>query len=433
MLVSDIDTGSTVVIWELPISLFCLCLPVSFWQAILGMMSNRLKSIVMKRNVMNFFLLSSLSIMFACSSDSDLDNFASVPIETKSQPIEIIDVDCQIEAIEAFNNMLKTFNSSVLKSGTQMIYPEYYGGSYINSDDKLVILTKKNANFSRDAISFTNNNVIVTEECDYSYNELLQLSANIFAEKASNINKNITDNYNRVSVCEDINRVAVYLLEYSEERMNEFKNTISNSPAIIFRQGQEEVEQSKTLNPGQYICSPTDDISIGYRAKRNNIPGFVTAAHGIASNSNDILDIIPEKIGTCTYKWRGGSVDAAFIETIAGVSISNILNGSNEVLSTDILMPPVGAIINMRGGETPHSWGKVTDINDEVSYTSGYSYTNLISAEYSSKEGDSGGIVYLYNSSQNKRYIVGIHQGSGTEAHLCKAGLVNEKLSLTLY
>lgn len=143
MLVSDIDTGSTVVIWELPISLFCLCLPVSFWQAILGMMSNRLKSIVMKRNVMNFFLLSSLSIMFACSSDSDLDNFASVPIETKSQPIEIIDVDCQIEAIEAFNNMLKTFNSSVLKSGTQMIYPEYYGGSYINSDDKISNINQK--------------------------------------------------------------------------------------------------------------------------------------------------------------------------------------------------------------------------------------------------------------------------------------------------
>lgn len=387
----------------------------------------------MKRNAIKFVLLSSLSMMFACSSDMDLDNLNSIPIETKSQFTEITDVDCQMEAIIAFNNMFNTFNSSVLRSGNKIVYPEYYGGAYINNEDKLVVLTKKNADFSREASLFTNNNTIVTKECDYSYNELLQLSASIFEQKKNQLNKNVTDNYNRVSVREDLNRIAVYLLEYSEEKINEFKSTISNSPAIIFRQGQEESEQSKTLNPGQYICSPTDDISVGYRAKRNNIPGFVTAAHGIASNSNDILDITPEQVGTCTYKVRQGSVDAAFIATFPSVSISNILNGSNEILSTDILIPPVGAIINMRGGETPHSWGKVTDINDEVTYSSGYSYTNLISAEYSSAAGDSGGIVYLYNSSQNKRYIVGIHQGSGTEAHLCKAGLINEKLNLTLY
>lgn len=37
---------------------------------------------------------------------------------------------------------------------------------------------------------------------------------------------------------------------------------------------------------------------------------------------------------------------------------------------------------------------------------------DLVSADYKSAEGDSGGIVYTYISSSNTRYTVGVHKGS---------------------
>lgn len=82
------------------------------------------------------------------------------------------------------------------------------------------------------------------------------------------------------------------------------------------------------------------------------------------------------------------------------------------------------------GGYIQSTTVKVVDDNDNVRFT------DMTSANYTSNEGDSGGIIYTYLSSKNVRYTVGIHHGSvpgGNTAVFTKASNALSILGLERY
>ena len=57
-----------------------------------------------------------------------------------------------------------------------MSYPDYYAGAYLNDEDKLVIKIKDpSANAKQSLQSITQNETLIFEEAEYSYDELNEI------------------------------------------------------------------------------------------------------------------------------------------------------------------------------------------------------------------------------------------------------------------
>lgn len=188
------------------------------------------------------------------------------------------------------------------------IYPDYFGGMYIDKDDRLVIQIIQNEisvsnieEYLKLTSGYSNANL---EYVKYSYKELNEIH-NAILDYFLSDNKSV----NIVGVYIDVlsNHVVVELKEKSEDTIKLFKEKISDSPMIWFEQGQ-IFEVISDLNPGDSygICS------FAYRARLSGKNGIVTAAHCVSSGQN-------LSFGTVKKWQRSGSIDAAWIET----------NGSN--------------------------------------------------------------------------------------------------------
>lgn len=75
---------------------------------------------------------------------------------------------------------------------------------------------------------------IVYENCDYSYNEL-----------------------------------QCVMDELSDEAINNFKENVCDSDAIVFEQGNGPAQLEVNVNAGSLISTDSATASVGYRVKRN--------------------------------------------------------------------------------------------------------------------------------------------------------------------
>ena len=193
------------------------------------------------------------------------------------------------------------------------IYPEYFGGFYIDIYGNLVILVVKSAMIEAQGITNASISDIqfaetITREVGFSYNELIDMFRFL----------NKVPVYLASSWHVDVmkNRIVVNLVELNDESIFYFKQTIVDSPMIVFMESPESCfdlinytnESNYLLNdinthemvifnqgvinlmPGRALYySPTminfrrRAGSIGYRAfnmDNNGRVGFVTTAHG---------------------------------------------------------------------------------------------------------------------------------------------------------
>lgn len=393
----------------------------------------------MKYKLLNFWLLMAIAIFTACSEEDLKDSSVVDGAMTKSDtPFMEKSIDNQKEAVDSYREMLISFGQTKTRSVASGEYPNYYGGSYINEDGKLVIFVLGDIHKGKSKLTnITSNNEIITIPADYSFNLLNAVMDTIDAFKLNEANKQYCTNFNWWAIQDDQNRVVVALDDFSDDAIKEFKKHVSNSPAIVFKKstGGHEEHANVNVDPGIYVYSPTDDLSIGYRAANNYYEGVVTAAHGI-EQYNDLL-MNGKVFAQCTKRNRGGEVDAAWCPiTDSNYQPTNYIGGNKSmILSTQTDQPGKGTVVNMHG-QINQSYGVITNTRASVTYKSGYSYTNITDATYDSDKGDSGAIVYSYVSSTGYRYTLGIHQGASTDgktAHFCKADLINQKLGIFRY
>lgn len=355
-------------------------------------------------------------------------------IAMEKESLSKFDDDFLVKQEESAINYDRLINSFGLSRSTEPNYPDTYGGSYIDDNGELVIYVKEIGTrrdaFVQNTEELLGSNNFRIEDATFSYNELVSLMNELNTYKNTH-NNDVTNNFNYYWLSDKSNNIVVELDNMSAENIAAFKAQVSDSPIITFKQADGPMMPEININPGQSIRT-VGSGSMGYRAKKGEKIGFVSAGH--MGNLNDIVYVGNVAVGKITSKQASGKVEATFIEvTNSDYTPSNTINGTSNVLSTKTSQPGVGTVINKCGASTGATSGKIISTNATIT-VNGVTYTDVTTADYSSDGGDSGGIVYSYVSSTNTRYTLGTHSFSdGTTRSFIKADNTNSALGLSRY
>jgi streptogrisin B len=358
-----------------------------------------------------------------------LITFLSIMSYAQESETTYIDAEAQESACQAYDNLMNSFPMS--RETGRKIYPDYYGGSFINDEDKLVVYVTNMDNVLALGAVLDSDDVVF-QICEYSYNELNTIMDELNAYKLENSEDHISKEFNYYGLFDSENRIIVKLDNFSEENISEFRENVYDSDAIIFEPANGSAVMEVNVNPGGTISDGTGNGSVGFRVKIGDVIGFTTAGHVIGAN--ELLYYGGTEFAQCTISQRSGNVDVAFcVITDNSYSLTNTLEGTSNTLSTTISEPGVGTVINKIGATTNHTSGEITSTNVSINFA-GTLITNLTEADYSSDNGDSGGVVYSYISSTNTRYTLGIHTGSGHgKRFYTKANHINAALGSVRY
>lgn len=302
-----------------------------------------------------------------------------------------------IKNSNAVNNAEQIRNSFGKDEKGNIVYPNFFGGIYINDEDDLVIqlvksygdleTIRKNEEFANIFDIDKNANI---EYVDYSQNELDKLynkAISLFMD--NKLPKEVVALY----IDTIGNRVVIELSDDSTAIINKLKKIISDSNAITFKKGEEAV-YTANINAGGYI-SPLG-CSVGYRARVGSSgKGFVTAAHCASLNTT------VTGFGVVAKRKLGGNMDAEWINS---ASVSNTPTNNwqaippytvpSGTLSTTVVTSyTVGQKVGRIGNGSGHQTGKVVNVSWS-GVVSGTSFNNLVSTDVTQVNGDSGGIVY---------------------------------------
>ena len=319
-------------------------------------------------------------------------------------------------------------------------YPDYYGGCYVDSEGNLVVLYKhKNVNLQRiqSLQAAVGKSAAKLESCDFSYNELLEVIRGI-----DEFHRNNPDDPNSINstiyyLNPSINRVVVCLTKFSEQTVDEFKEHVSSSSSIVFRELAQSCENvSLTIKSGSkyYVGSTTTFGSFGYRAKKYGGNGFVTSGHVISVGQTATTNSGSTTIGNCIMSQVNSSIDAAYVSTGSNIVPSNIIAIDGGTLSASTYSPLYGETVNLMGATTLGTSGAVTGISVSIYDTeTKLTTSDLIQVNCASLPGDSGGIAYVTNMSGQNIPVGIIKATNGTNTYCVYASKINTALGVTMY
>ncbi len=346
-----------------------------------------------------------------------------------------------LEKESASSSMYEKLMDSFENTETgEVVYPDYYGGTYINHDGDAVVCvategTKARTRALKNIKATTDSSDFVIENVEYSYNELEDMMNFLNEYKQKNGNDLITKSWSGHFLSDRDNTIFVELDDVNEDVISLFKKEVTDSPMISFVSSGGQGENCADLNPGREINNPTTGYSgsMGYRARTDGQIGFVTAAHiGYLEN---VIKGISSTIGKISLRQNWGSVDAAFVEITSAHIPTNTLNGTDATLSTAIRNPAQGATIHKRGATTGHTKGVIYSTNASKEFDNTF-FTNLTYTSFGAKAGDSGGIVYYNEASGSStiHYTSGIVKGMDANGtYYTKASLINSALGIRRY
>lgn len=120
----------------------------------------------MKKLLLNLCIV---AMLISCSDNIENENFNEDCIPTQEK------VD-ESKSLEIFNDLNNTFINYVRTTEDNTIYPQYYGGAYINENGVLTIqVTNKSENNIKDLQQRANTTAFNIQECKYSLTELKTL------------------------------------------------------------------------------------------------------------------------------------------------------------------------------------------------------------------------------------------------------------------
>lgn len=320
-------------------------------------------------------------------------------------------------------------------------YPTDFGGQYINEDNDLVIQIVKNSNSNKSikqtALNISEN--VVYEYVNNSYEELKNVNDKIIAyfSNENAINNGLNANY--IDVIKNV--VIVELKNNSIEEQNWFKNSVIDSNLIRFIKSDKPTSLTTTYNAGGNI---NNYCSIGYRAKRNNVSGFITAAHcySLNYNINGFGEVIDRKAD------YANGIDGEFVQLSSGNSVTNNIQWSTyttKSISTNTNMYKVlvvGGAIAKSGITTQATSGKITNLEYSSLGTDGTYNAKFVLTTANCDNGDSGGVVYQPGNQATGGIVAGIVHAKECTTPACdqpgpmifsRADFLDSKLSLSRY
>lgn len=364
--------------------------------------------------------------LVSCSEDEVLT-------ETGTQSEPALQVNTEEKALETHSKLIEGFKQSATRGETS-IYPDYYGGCFINDQKQLVVLTKNEGGQAQMMSMAANAGNLVFKPCEYSYNYLNQVMDELNDYQIKNDN-DISNNFLCYYLCDSLNIVIVEMQECSPNKIEEFKRNVSSSPAIQFEQASPATEEenyvsidtnsltraASDLYPGcrifSYLTSGgityASNGTLGYRVTCDGAKGFITAGHVVIALGKSVMNNSGLEIGMCDLfdYYDGGTVDAAFVKVDDPVILNSLINnmgGSGLELSTNIVDESdvvAGVFVIKEGAVTGSSTGIISSTNTSIRDTDAQKLiTKQIDTTLFAQGGDSGGPVALLSN----RDVVGI-------------------------
>lgn len=403
------------------------------------------KYLSMKTIHIRILIISFVILLAACTNKEKTnlqkertDNFPSMNDASKAN----------LSAGETYQTLLQSFRISRSQTDS-IIYPSYYGGAYINSNNQLVILlsdtTKENKRSIENILGSGN---FILKKCTFTYAYLKQIMNTVTKSYQENSqHPSIMQNISYIRFQEDKNCIVIGLLEFSEKRISEFRENISDSPAIKFEaaSGYNSIESKFQLSPGTFVRNSKSiyqdrintTASLGYRATMSDgSKGFVVSGHFLWEGGSLYYPITEEGpfefIGSCVKSQTSGKIDAAFctIDT----DICDLLQiPHTNVHMIPVRSVPIGCIVRMHRDQYANT-GKITSANVWVTFKNGTKIGEMYTADYTSEPRDSGSAIYV-STAHNESALVGIHQGRSTynEAYIVQAQYINETFNISCY
>jgi streptogrisin B len=168
----------------------------------------------------------------------------------------------------------------------ELIYPDYYGGAYINDNGNLVVCAvAENAKEQKAALKSIQEDVgssdFEVKYVTYSYNALEEMMELLNEYKQNNPDSQITKNSFGHYLSDRDNTIVVELSDVNDEMISLFQKEVTDSPMITFVNSGGQGVNCATPNSERGINNNSLGISssTGYRAMTNIVGaiGFVTA------------------------------------------------------------------------------------------------------------------------------------------------------------
>lgn len=391
-----------------------------------------------------FLVVAVLGAMTACTSDDLLPD---------NQP-DVINGSAKLDekAIVKFTNNLNGSFVSFTRSGEiQSLYPDYYGGVYVDDNRDIIVLSKDvNASVRSDLTKRMATDVYKVKECDYSYNQLQTLFEEITQLWLNSNNDDLFDAVSLVSfgINDFTNRVQIDLLDCSDANIQKFRQSIKDSPMLSFEKANGKIVQTtatKTnISPGARIENAKGSgASVGYRAMKSGVEGFLTVGHFVSKGDKVKLNGV--EIGVCEESQFSGTLDAAWIKVTDTTYTPSQNTVMGVTLSTQTISTPVaGVYVNMEGHKSMLQREKVLQntINGNYTYEDKNGVEqktkvqNLTKAAYKCQKGDSGGVVYTDDAA-----LAGLQSGGSDPitatqfniSYFCKSRYIQTGLGVYLY
>lgn len=385
-------------------------------------------------------------VFISCSNDPLANN------GSKTSTLKQTEEDISLSLNEDLYN---SFSSNITRTDLdeEDSYPTYFGGSYTDSKDSLVIFVK---DMNKNGISDIYNRIgkypnLFFKSCTYSLNELNELKENL--DKYYFENPTLRKEINWVSTGINIekNKIVVFLGSLSTKSIADFKKNIIDSPMITFEEMQMEEDLSYILadtissyNTTRATSSLTNIFlgakisctynkttaigSVGFRAILGKDHGFITAAHCLPTSGISVY-YNSKLCGTSSKTTLGPNAEAAFVKVNYALFYpTNVTQWTKSNMDRSNVFPNSSLTnrnVILEGATTKKAIeAKVTTINvtyeKSVKTVAGtytvslkkmvYAKLNNQSTSALPQSGDSGGIIY----DKNTKRVCGELFGRGT-------------------
>lgn len=311
-------------------------------------------------------------------------------------------------------------------------YPPYFGGTYINTEGRLVVQivdmyyseNYKDSAWYQEFVGIVGSENFYCHPVKYSYAELINaisavslgtLSESFSAIGVVNYEAGINDYSNVVSVT------------FGSQADYDSSIDLLNSDIYTASVVEYTAQFNIGVYPGEGISKTSTGgygFSVACRVRRH-FPGgtyedgFLTCAHAFTGNSNVYLYTGASNNTLVGYSYAsnqvlGGKADVAYVAANSNATLYDSVYGYTITLNP-AYPSSMGSPIYKCGAASQETYGIILNSSDSQ-IIQGVTLSDIVKVAYYSTGGDSGGIVHTKPDAANQADIVGIHSAYAVNA-----------------
>lgn len=157
------------------------------------------------------FKCSVLAVVFMMAGCSDvMDDVSLQNLSFENSPTYGVKYVDQQQGLDAYHNLMEGMTGGQIQTKSSEInYPDYYGGCYIDENNKLVVYTIGDIVQTKSAVVSMAGGDVIIKSGKYSFQMLTDIMKKIGIYSSEEENKSIVDNIASVSLMDIQNYIVV--------------------------------------------------------------------------------------------------------------------------------------------------------------------------------------------------------------------------------